>query len=285
MNPWHDVRLLNATANALMAVAVCALLSAGCWWLAQRPAFALQVVVVEPISTEQPLTHITAPLLRSATNGPIRGSFFTVDLEAVRESFETVPWVRRAQVRRIWPNTLLVGIEEHRPLALWGDGRLVNREGELFVANPEEADADRMLVEFSGPPGSEADMTRRWRELSEQIAPLNLTIESLTLSPRHAWTARFDNGLTLLLGREQDVSIANRIDRWVSVYPQARARLSREAVSVDLRYPNGFVVRAPGALDQTPRKPAAMRAVIAPKGATPRPTAVTLRSSTDRRTP
>ncbi|MEI6545883.1 MAG: cell division protein FtsQ, partial [Burkholderiales bacterium] len=82
MNPWHDVRLLNATANALMAVAVCAVLSAGCWWLAQRPAFALQVVVVEPISTEQPLMHITVPLLRSATSGPIRGSFFTVDLEA-----------------------------------------------------------------------------------------------------------------------------------------------------------------------------------------------------------
>jgi len=181
MNPWHDVRLLNATANALMAVAMCALLSAGIWWLAQRPAFALQVVRVEPISSQQPLTHITAPLLRSAAAGPIRGTFFTVDLEAVRESFETVPWVRRAQVRRIWPNTLLVGIEEHRPLALWGDGRLVNREGELFVANPEEAEADQTLIEFSGPPGSEADMTRRWRELTEQLAPLNLTIESLTL--------------------------------------------------------------------------------------------------------
>ncbi len=285
MNPWHDVRLLNATANALMAVAVCTVLSAGCWWLAQRPAFALQVVRVEPISTLQPLTHITAPLLRLAASSPIRGTFFTVDLEAVRESFETVPWVRRAEVRRIWPNTLLVGIEEHRPLAVWSDGRLVNREGELFVANPEEVDTDQALVEFSGPPGSEADMTRRWRELSEQVAPLNLTIDSLTLSPRHAWTARFENGLTLVLGREQDVSIASRVDRWVSVYSLAQARLSRDAVSVDLRYPNGFVVRAPGALDQTPRKPAAMRAVSAPQGATPRPTAVTLKPSTARRTP
>jgi cell division protein FtsQ len=285
VNPWHDVRLLNATANALMALAMCALLSAGIWWLAQRPAFALQIVRVEAISPQQPLMHITAPLLRSAASGTIRGTFFTVDLEAVRESFETVPWVRRAQVRRIWPNTLLVGIEEHRPLAIWGDGRLVNREGELFVANPEEAEADQTLVAFSGPPGSEADMTRRWRELNEQLAPLNLTIESLTLSPRYAWTARFDNGLTLVLGREQDVSIASRIERWVSVYPLAQARLSRDAVSVDLRYPNGFAVRAPGALDQTPRKPAAMRAATTPKGAAPRASNATLRPSTARRTP
>jgi len=88
-----------------------------------------------------------------------------------------------------------------------------------------------------------------------------------------------------VLGREQDVSIASRIERWVSVYPLAQSRLSRDAVSVDLRYPNGFAVRAPGALDQTPRKPAAMRAVTTPQGAAPRASTATLRPSTARRTP
>jgi hypothetical protein len=60
VNPWHDVRLLNTVANALMAAAMCTLLGAGLWWLAQRPVFALQVVRVEPISAQQPLLHIQA---------------------------------------------------------------------------------------------------------------------------------------------------------------------------------------------------------------------------------
>ena len=264
MNPWHDVRLLNATANALMALAMCALLSAGIWWLAQRPAFALQIVRVEAISPQQPLTHITAPLLRSAASGTIRGTFFTVDLEAVRESFETVPWVRRAQVRRIWPNTLLVGIEEHRPLAICGDGRLVNREGEQLVANPDEAEADQTLVAFSGPPGSEGEVTRRWQSLREQLAPLSVVPEAVTLSSRWAWSARLDNGTVLLLGREQGMPIAERVARWLAVAPMVHTRLNREIASVDLRYQNGFAMRAPGALDKAPADRGGVRATARP---------------------
>jgi cell division protein FtsQ len=34
----------------------------------------------------------------------LRGNFFTVDLEAVKETFEKLPWVRKAEVRRRWPD-------------------------------------------------------------------------------------------------------------------------------------------------------------------------------------
>ena len=37
----------------------------------------------------------------------------------IRDSFETVPWVRRAVVRRVWPDRLAVRLEEHRAVALW----------------------------------------------------------------------------------------------------------------------------------------------------------------------
>lgn len=271
MNPWHDVRLLNAVANGLMAVAAAALLAAAASWLVHRPDFALRVLVVEPASAEQPLQHVNRATLRAAGASRLRGNFFTVDLEAVRESFEAVPWVRRAQVRRIWPNTLRVGIEEHRPLAVWGDGRLVNRQGELFTANVAEAQAESELVEFSGPPGSESEVTRRWTELQGQLAPLAIAPAAMMLSARYAWSARLDNGTLLLLGREQGLPIADRVARWVALYPTVQARLNREVVSVDLRYPNGFAMRAPGALDKAP-----------PERATPRPAASRAAPARDR---
>lgn len=255
MNLWHDVRLLNAMANGLMALAAAALLTGAIWWVIQRPAFALRTVVIEPSSSSQPLLHVNPALLRSSGATVLDGNFFSVNLEKVREGFESVPWVRRAKVRRIWPNTLRVGIEEHRPLAVWGDGRLVNQQGELFHANVAEALAESNLLEFSGPPGSEVQVTRRWLELREQLAPLNLLPESVTLSSRYAWSTRLDNGLTLLLGREQDTPIAARVARWVDMFPQVQARINREIVLVDLRYPNGFAIRAPGALERSALNP------------------------------
>ena len=271
MSPWHDVRLLNTAANGLMALAAAGLLAAGAWWLIQRPAFALRTVVIEPTSAEQGLLHVNSALLRSSGAIPTRGNFFSVNLDAVRERFEAVPWVRRADVRRIWPDTLRVGIEEHQPLAVWSDGRLVNRQGELFTANVAEADAQADLLQFSGPPGSEAQVTRRWAELQQQLAPLRLEPEAVSLSNRYAWSARLDNGLMLLLGREQDVPISERVARWVAAYPQAQTKLNRDVVSVDLRYPNGFAMRAPGAI--TSLKPA------------PRPEAGARPSTESRRTP
>ena len=268
MNLWHDVRLLNAAANGLMAVAAAALLAAAVSWLVHRPGFALRMVVVEPASVEQPLQHVNRAILRAAGASRLQGNFFTVDLDAVRESFEAVPWVRRAQVRRIWPNTLRVGIEEHRPLAVWGDGRLVNRQGELFTANVAQAQAESELVEFSGPPGSESEVTRRWAELQRQLAPLSIAPAAVMLSARYAWSARLDNGTLLLLGREQGLPIPERVARWVALYPTVQARLNREVASVDLRYPNGFAMRAPGALDKVtperaPPRPAASQAAPA----------------------
>ena len=264
MNPWHDVRLLNATANGLMAAACIALAVAAVAWVVQRPAFALQAVVVEPSVSAQPLQHVNRALLKSAGASRLHGNFFTVDLGAVRESFEQVPWVRRAQVRRIWPNTLRVGIEEHQPLAIWHDGRLVNRQGELFAANAAEAEAEGALLEFSGPPGSEAEVTRRWHSLREQLAPLSVVPEAMTLSSRWAWSARLDNGTVLLLGREQGMPIDERVARWVAAAPTVQTRLNREIASVDLRYQNGFAMRAPGALEKAPAERGGARATAKP---------------------
>ena len=58
--------------------------------------------------------------IRANAAPQLAGNFLTIDLGAVRRAFESVPWVRLAIVRRVWPNRLRVRLEEHRPVALWG---------------------------------------------------------------------------------------------------------------------------------------------------------------------
>jgi cell division protein FtsQ len=250
MKLWHDVRALNALSNLLMALAALAILGALVQSLIRLPAFDLRALVVESVDDERPLQHVNRVLLRAGGVAQLHGNFFTVDLDAVRASFEAVPWVRRAQVRRVWPNALKVQVEEHEPIAVWGDGRLVNRQGELFAANVAEAEAEGILREFSGPPDSAPEVARRWVELEELLTPLNLRPVAVSVSPRWAWSARLDNGVTLLLGREQGLPLDDRVRRWAMLQPALNARLRGEIVSVDLRYPNGFAVRAPGALER-----------------------------------
>ena len=138
MNPWHNVRLMHAAANAFFALTLAGVLCTACWWLVHRPYFDLRSVSIEA-REETEMRNVSTPLLRQAA-ARVSGNFFTVDLNAVRHHFEALPWVRRATARRIWPDRLVVTLEEHLPVAQWGESRLINTYGEVFSANVAEAE-------------------------------------------------------------------------------------------------------------------------------------------------
>ncbi|RFB67865.1 MULTISPECIES: cell division protein FtsQ/DivIB [unclassified Herbaspirillum] len=245
---WQDVKMLNATTNALLALVALALLASGLWWLAQRPMFTLRTIRVEGVAEEQ-LRRVNPLTIRASAVPRIKGNFFTADLDAVRAAFESVPWVRKAMVRREWPNKLIVTLEEHRALGTWGDdGRLLSVKGDVFTANLAEAEDDGDLLEFDGPVGSEKEVVARFDQFRNWFAPIKLEPESVALSNRYAWTVKLDNGLTVELGRaESDATLKERIARLVSVYPQLVDRLQGKKIeNVDMRYPNGLALKADG---------------------------------------
>jgi cell division protein FtsQ len=243
---WHDIKMLNAVTSTLMGVVALALLCSGLLWLAQRPMFTLKAIRVEGVGEE--LRHIDRSTIRNIAQPRIKGNFFTTDLDAVRAAFEMVPWVRKASVRREWPNKLIVELEEHKALGTWGDdGRLVSVKGDVFIANLAEAEEDGELLEFTGPDGSEKEVVAQFEELRAWFAAANLTPDSVYLSNRYAWTVKLNTGMTVELGREQSkTTLKERVARLVSVYPQLVARLQDRIESVDMRYPNGLALKATG---------------------------------------
>lgn len=261
---WHNARVLHLAANTLLALTLVALLAAGAAWLVARPAFTLRSVSIEP-SPGAALRFVSTTLLRNSSARAVEGNFFTVDLDKVRARYESLPWVRRAAVRRVWPDRLVVTIEEHRPLAIWGAGQLMNTHGELFAANLAEAEEDGPLPELSGPNGSHASVLARYRDLQRWLAPLQRRPLAVSLSQRWAWSARLDDGTTLLIGREQGVAIEARVQRWVSLYPRVQSRIESASAVVDLRYPNGFALRTASATSEAAGASAAKASVGAVK--------------------
>jgi cell division protein FtsQ len=254
---WHDVRALNAIASALVAAVVLAFIGSGVWWVSQRPMFTLRTVTVESMYGME-LQHVNKLTLRNGVVGRIKGNFFTTNLEQVRVAFESVPWVRKATVRREWPDQLIVEVEEHEALGTWGeDGRLLSVKGDVFTANLAEADEDRALPELEGPEGSEKEVLARFAELRAWFAPLRLAPGKLSLSSRYAWTVKLDNGMSVALGREQDkTTLKKRVERLVNIYPQLARLLPDGIQTVDMRYPNGLALSSAGlSIPQDGNKP------------------------------
>jgi len=229
---WDKPALMNGVAGALFAVA--ALLALVIAWkvAARQPLFELREVTVHSA-----LAHVTRGEIEGLVQREIKGDFLTLDLAAVSASFQKLPWVRNASVRRQWPARLEVALEEHVPLARWGRSALVNTQGEVFRA---AYDAD--LPVFVGPEGSAREIAiqyRYFRKSLESIGQLPVRVE---VSPRRAWKLRLASGMTLVLGREQ---VEARLARFVAAHDQALVPLGPRVSYVDLRYANGFAVRSP----------------------------------------
>lgn len=242
---WQDAKALNATANGIFALVLLACLAAGVWWLAQRPMFNLRTIRVESMAGDEELRHVNQLTLRNNALGRIKGNFFTTNLDTVRQAFESVPWVRRASVRREWPDQLIVALEEHEALGTWGeDGRLLSTKGDVFTANLAEAEEDHELPAFDGPNGSEKEVLSRFEELRLWFAPLKLVPQALSLSGRYAWTVKLDNGMSVALGREQTATtLKERVDRLLGIYPQLVTHL-QNIETIDMRYQNGLALSA-----------------------------------------
>jgi cell division protein FtsQ len=240
---WHKPQLMTAISDLLLLAAAAALLVAGLLWALRLPLFPLRQVLV----AEAP-TQVQRVDIERALRSTLRGNFFSVDLDAVRESLEKLPWVRRADVRRRWPNRVELRLEEHRPVARWGEGnaQLVNSYGEVFYAAGAANEAAMPI--FSGPQGAAPEVLKRHGEFTRALAAIGRQPRQINLSARLAWQLKLDDGMLIELGREQPkATIGDRLDRFVAAYPQIVAGRQPRALAADLRYPNGFALRTAGA--------------------------------------
>jgi cell division protein FtsQ len=230
---WDNPRLLNLTAGILVGIAALVFAIALGIKLLHSPLAPVREVVVT-----NALERTSPKEIEDALRGHIAGNFFAVDAAEVRAALQRLPWVRSVTVRRVWPDRLEVGIEEHVALARWGNDVLVSTNGERFAARTAET-----LPQFNGPAGYEAEVARRYAAFSRIVAPLGTTIERVMLSPRLSWQVRLANGLQVMLGRDPDAAEA-RLRRFVGVYDDARQGVKGSSDYVDLRYRNGFALRA-----------------------------------------
>lgn len=237
---WNKPHLLNAIADLLMLAASAALLVAATVWLVRVPALPIEQVIFA-----EPLPHTRRGEVEQVLPAALNGNFFSLNLEVVRGALETLPWVRKVEVRRVWPARLEISVEEHKPVARWGEGRgeLVNSYGEVFAALLQDEEAQAMPLLF-GPQGTAPEVLTHYGQFVGAFGPLGEKPVQVLLSPRLAWQVKLDNGMLVDIGREQPKSpVSQRLQRFIEIYPETVGRLPNRPAVVDLRYPNGFAMR------------------------------------------
>ena len=240
-----DVRLMNVTTSLLVTGFVLACVAAGLWWALRNPAFA-----IDRITVGGDTTHNSAASLRASVAPKLTGNFFTLDLAAAQAAFQGVPWVRRAMVQREFPNQLHVTLQEHVPVAHWGEGdnALVNQQGEVFEVGGADFDEGR-IPRLQGPEGQAAVVLDMLKQLNPLVAPLDASLAGLSLQARGNWVAQLDRGAVIELGHGTPQELAARLTQFVATVKEVAARHQRTLDAVetaDLRHVGGYALRMRG---------------------------------------
>ncbi|OIN00776.1 peptidase S49 [Polynucleobacter sp. QLW-P1DATA-2] len=249
MSPlWNHPERMQKLSRFLIRCFVAMLVIGVLVWLSQRPVFALKQIQIEPVAG-QTLKHINKSLVKQEVSETVQGNFFSVRLEDVKRGFETMPWVRHANVRRVWPNGLIVSIEEQKPFGTWGgaDSRaLMNTHGEIFAGRVSEVGDDVHLIDFYGPEDSGQEVMSLYEKANNWFKPWGAEVTSLALTERYAWHIKLSNGMKVEFGRDEESSdktlTEERVARLFKYWPQVQEKWSNRIDAVDLRYANGFAV-------------------------------------------
>ncbi|HIC82299.1 MAG TPA: cell division protein FtsQ/DivIB [Kiloniellaceae bacterium] len=198
-----------------------------------------RVLPIRQVQIEGDFRHLDRATLAQAVEKVARGGFFSVDVKQVKAVAEQVPWVDRVEVRRVWPAKLKIHVTEQVPLARWGEEGLVNERGVLF--RPDLRSFPRQpLPQLGGPDYLAREATQRYLDMSRRLAEVGLKIRELQVNGRRAWRMTLNNDLVVKLGSRH---MAERLARFIRLYPRLADPQEGELQQVDLRYTNGFAVR------------------------------------------
>jgi len=237
---WNRPQLMKDVADLLFVAGAAALLVAVAIGAARLPLFPIREVVVT-----HELREVRRSEIERSLSGKLRGNFFSVSLETVRQSLEQLPWVRRAEVRRQWPSSIEVSIEEHVPVAFWGQatGQLVNSHGEVFTAGMSVPVPEALPI-LVGPTSFVPEMLGYYQQAVELLKPIGRVPRVLNVSPRLAVQLKLDDGMIIELGRQQaKAPVRERLERFVEFYPSVLTAARKRPEVVDMRYPKGFALR------------------------------------------
>jgi len=187
-----------------------------------------------------PFARVSAEQVRAAVLPQVKDGFFAIQMEPIRNAVAALPWVERVEVRKRWPDQLIVSLTEHRPFARWGRDKLLSEHGQIFAA-PGSPDLSG-LPELDGPDGRTADVIALYNQVQPLFAGSGRRVQGVSLTERGSWSLVLSNGTDVIVGSSE---ARLRLARFARLMPQLLSQKQLPLVRADLRYTNGFALSWP----------------------------------------
>ena len=164
-------------------------------------------------------------------------SFFDIDLNYLKNKLEKIEWVRKINVRRSYPNEIIIDIEEHTPILIWNNKMYINMYGEKFNVSKIDKNIPLLISDES----RINEVFTYFKLFNEKLSSrkLDFKITKIMENEIRSLTISLSSGINIQLG-SKDVNI--KIPLFFEIYNSLNTRDLNKIRYIDMRYSNGFSV-------------------------------------------
>ncbi len=164
-------------------------------------------------------------------------SFFTMDIDYLREKIEKIDWVKNVIIRRSYPDEVKIYIEEHIPVAIWNNDYYLDEFGKIFSAHNINSDLP-LIVSSSN---RNNIIFKYFTLLSKIILDNKIDDKIIKIQENEirSLSVFFLSGLKVEFGSS---NITNKINIFFKAYKTLNSSDLKKIRYIDMRYSNGFSI-------------------------------------------
>ena len=164
-------------------------------------------------------------------------SFFDIDLNYLKNKLEKIEWVRKINVRRSYPNEVIIDIEEHTPILIWNNKMYINKYGEKFKVSKIDKNIPILISDES----RINEVFSYFELFNDKLSSrkLDFKITEIVENEIRSLTITLSSGINIQLGSKD---INNKIPLFFEIYKSLNTRDLNKIRYIDMRYSNGFSV-------------------------------------------
>lgn len=183
--------------------------------------------------------HIDPKVIQMLVLPYVQTGFFNVPIFELKKKLKALAWIEVVEIRKIWPDTLMIFLKEKIPIARWGESALMAQNGAIFIPDHWEASLST-LPYFLGPDDQKEAIWNFYTQANQSLASLSLSIVSIEVSQGLSWILILSNQVKLYLDYQNKEA---RLQRFISIYPKVLFPKIDKVDSIDLRYEQGLAVK------------------------------------------
>ena len=253
LHAWNTPRALDIFSLIIGSLIFLYLLFFSYSWVISHKHFTLKNVVIEVVNNDNP--NIDKQEIQQAIKSTLNGTTLSTDLKKMVELILDNPWIEQVVIRRVWPNTIVLRVQERRLIALWNNKFLISEFGEVTnipVSDYKELEKKSgcYLMKIEGPKDFLSKIVARAEKTNNLLANINKKLSHLILTEQFSWEAKTTGGMTLRFGGEDlQGPMFYRLENFTKSYSSLAKKLAEKGIRspeihyVDLRYAKGFAIK------------------------------------------